>query len=320
LSNRSINEIWIIDHSTTTEQAATHSGGISDKGGDLLYRWGNPIAYQAGIENDQKIFRQHDAHWIANGLEGEGNILIFSNGLLGPEYSSIEEIISPIDANDGYPLTIGSAYGPTNSVWSYSTTPTSDFYSPRYGGSQRLPNGNTLICNSEQGEFFEVDQNNEIIWRYINPVIGDTLIAQDAPLRDGDGNWIYSNFVFRCYKYAEDYPGFDGKELISGNPLKVNNESNNISNFKLYDNYPNPFNPITNIEFSLDEGSFVTITIYDLVGNQIRTLANKFMEAGLNNITWDSRDENGNLISSGLYFYNLNIGLKKQTKKMVLVR
>ena len=79
LSNRGTSEIWIIDHSTTTEVAATHEGGNSEKGGDLLYRWGNPIAYRAGTENDQMLFGQHDAHWIASGLQGEGNILIFNN-------------------------------------------------------------------------------------------------------------------------------------------------------------------------------------------------------------------------------------------------
>ncbi len=67
--------------------------------------------------------------------------------------------------------------------------------------------------------------------------------------------------VFRCYKYAPDYPGFDGKTLISGNPLKTNNELIEVTSFKLLDNYPNPFNPTTNIVFSLTERMHVNITI-----------------------------------------------------------
>ena len=146
LSVRGNSELWVIDHSTSTAEAAGHSGGNSAKGGDLLYRWGNPITYDAGSEGDQMLFDQHDAQWIETGCPGAGNILIFNNGL-SRDYSSIDEIIPPVDAFGDYDLTVGSAYQPADLTWTYTADPPTSLYSEAISGTQRLPNGNTLICD-----------------------------------------------------------------------------------------------------------------------------------------------------------------------------
>ena len=319
VSNRSTHEIWVIDHSTTTDVAATHEGGNSGKGGDLLYRWGNPVGYGAGVEADRKLHGHHDAHWIAPGLPGEGNILIFSNGWPDRGFSSIEEIVPPVDGNGNYALTAGTAYDPSAQLWTYTTPTQTDFNSQRFGGSQRLPNGNTLICNADSGEFFELTPTEEIVWKYQNPVDGSTALNQgDQPV----GNLQ----VFRCYKYDPDYSAFAGKDLTPSEPIElyptisINDENVQITNIQLYDNYPNPFNPTTNIEFLLIERVHVNITIYDLVGNIVRSLVSKTMEPGINTIKWDSLDDSGILVSSGVYFYNLHAGHQNQTKKMILLR
>jgi hypothetical protein len=165
------NEVWVIDHSTTTEEAAGHSGGNSGKGGDLLYRWGNPEAYDAGTASDQKLFFQHDASWIKPGLPGEGHILVFDNGNNRPggEYSSVDEFAPPVDANGEYYLEPGSAYGPDDYTWSYTANPPNSFYSQVFGGAQRLKDGNTLICNGIPGKFFEVTPDKITVWQYTNP-------------------------------------------------------------------------------------------------------------------------------------------------------
>jgi hypothetical protein len=165
------NEIWVIDHSTTTEEAAGHTGGNSGKGGDLLYRWGNPEAYDAGTANDQKLFFQHDATWIRPGYPGEGHILVFNNGNNRPsgQYSTVDEFAPPVDSNGEYYLEPESAYGPEDYTWSYSATPPASFYSHVFGGAHRLKDGNTLICDGLAGRFFEVTPDTTTIWEWINP-------------------------------------------------------------------------------------------------------------------------------------------------------
>src|SRR5262249_39710100 len=81
LSVRTFSEFWMMAHSTPPAEAAVHPGGRGGRGGDLLYRWGNPQAYRAGSKEDQQLFAQHDAHWIRRGLPGAGHVLVFNNGL-----------------------------------------------------------------------------------------------------------------------------------------------------------------------------------------------------------------------------------------------
>jgi len=168
ISSRSLNEIYIIDHSTTTLEAKGHTGGNSGKGGDILYRWGNPKSYKAGTTSDQKLFGQHDATWIKPRYPGEGHILIFNNGL-GRGYSSIDEIAPPVNATGHYYLESGSAYGPKDLIWIYTANPPTSFYATYISGAERLPNGNTLICDGPKGHFFEVTPDYNIIWEYTNP-------------------------------------------------------------------------------------------------------------------------------------------------------
>lgn len=174
LSVHEFSEIWVIDHSTTTAEAASHKGGRSGKGGDLLYRWGNPRAYRAGTVKDQKLFSQHNAHWIAKGLPGEGHILVFNNGLrrTGGAYSSVDEIVPPADAKGQYAIAPGKAFGPETTHWSYVAPKRTDFFAALISGAERLPNGNTLICSGPNGTIFEVTRDSQTVWKYVNPVKG----------------------------------------------------------------------------------------------------------------------------------------------------
>jgi len=87
----------------------------------------------------------------------------------------------------------------------------------------------------------------------------------------------------------------------------------------LYENYPNPFNPTTTITYSLSENSRTKLVIYNTLGQEVRTLVNAPNTAGFHTVLWDGRNDNGQKISSGVYFYKLTAGTFIQTKRMMLV-
>lgn len=211
LSVRGCNEIWIIDHSTTTKEAASHSGGRHGKGGDLLYRWGNPAAYGRGAERDKQLVQQHDAEWIPEGYPGAGHLTIFNNGY-DRGWSSIEEIVLPTDADGRYILEAGKPYGPEKPVWHYEARNRTDFFSSEISGCHRLPNGNTLVCAGVAGHLFEITQAGEMVWQYVNPMVRSGILAQgELPGKDVRGHlW---NAVFKVRRYAPDYAGLAGREL-----------------------------------------------------------------------------------------------------------
>ncbi|MDC7219476.1 MAG: aryl-sulfate sulfotransferase [Spirochaetales bacterium] len=214
LSIRGTSEFWIIDHSTTTEEAKTDRGGI-------LYRWGNPAAYGRGDREDRRLYQQHDAQWIKEGNPGAGNILIFNNGIDRPgiKHSTIEEVVVPVGEDGSYPdLAQGEAYAPRDAVWTYAAEDRQEFYSPEISGAQRLPNGNTLICEGIPGHFFEVTPEGETVWSYGNPiVVNEVLKKGEVPTIDGRGH--PNNAVFKIHRYAPDYPGLAGKDLTPGEYL-----------------------------------------------------------------------------------------------------
>lgn len=210
LSVREFSEFWVIDHSTTIDEAESGEGGNSGKGGDLLYRWGNPQTYGAGDDSDRMLYFQHDAKWIPEGLPGEGNITLFNNGFgrPGTEVSSVLEIDTPVDEMGNYSMTPGEPYDPNTPEWSYDA-PVEDF-SPIISGAQRLANGNTLITYGGLGTFVEVTPEGEEVWKYVSPhtntgMLGPTdpipTIAFPAPLPAP----LHANLVFRATDYSPDY-------------------------------------------------------------------------------------------------------------------
>ncbi len=222
LSAKNFSEIWIIDHSTTTEEAASHRGGNHGMGGDLLYRWGNPWSYKSGAKEDKKLFDQHDVRWIPPGFPGAGNLTAFNNGT-GREYSSIIEINPPLDPSRGYILDDDGRFGPQELAWEYTAENEKDFYSHFISGASRLPNGNTIICEGSTGRVFEVTPDGKTEWEFVNPYGGELTregrpndVQQQARLlaeSRSERSVVDNNALFRATKFYPDYPGLAGKQL-----------------------------------------------------------------------------------------------------------
>lgn len=213
ISVRNSDEIWIIDHSTTTEEAAGHTGGQYGKGGDLLYRWGNASAYDRGPVSDQILFGQHGTNWIPEGLPDAGKIMIYNNGngRPGPDFSTVEVIAPPQDAEGGYPVPPTESFA-ADAVTTYGDEPNEEFYSAFLSNAHRLPNGNTLINAGSIGIIFEVTPEREKVWEYVIPLFGD------FPATQGEG--VSNNSNFRAYKYPPDYPGFSWVDLTAGEVIE----------------------------------------------------------------------------------------------------
>ncbi len=132
---------------------------------------------------------------------------------------------------------------------------------------------------------------------------------------------VESNTVYYYKMSAVDNSGNESgySSQATATTLNILND-NSTTEFALYQNVPNPFNPITEIEFSIPTDTDVNIVIYDLMGNEIKTLINDFKPVGQYKVNWDSRDNTGQPVSGGIYFYKLQAGDFIQTNKMLLLK
>lgn len=302
ISSRHLSEVFIIDHSTTTAQAASHSGGNYGKGGDFLWRWGNPQVYDQGTEADHKLGRQHDIKWITDGPH-EGKLSVFSNDGYGSDLTASSiHIIDPNDTNGIYSLDSGK-FLPEDYFWSYDGTVLGEIVmEPSRSGVQIMSNGNALINETGKGRLTEVDNLGNVVWVYEIPIGNNSNFAQfDEP--DGNGS-------FRAHRYPESYPGFDNVTFNNTGIIEdVNAISVNCVNSLSVDGvyfsnlqvYPNPTTGILN--FNLDN-SIDRIQVYDLAGKVLLSKTN-------------SESINIESLANGLYLVELTSGENLQTVKIV---
>jgi hypothetical protein len=273
LSVPTFDEIWIIDHTTTTAQAAGSFGGFSNMGGDLMYRWGNPRAYGRGDSTDQKLFFQHDAHWIDDFVDFShphyGKIGIFNNRV-GTDYSSVGALIPPWDMYGWLYEMNNQVFLPANLEFTLTHPDTTSLWSTGMSSVQWLPNGNSLIISGRSGYAFELTPDNEVVWEYKTP------LRNGIPVTQGDTLVINNNPTFRMKRYPADFAGFEGKDLsgkgwieLSPDTLFCEQITSSIApmNEKAFKVYPNPVSDMLTIEW--DGMVYAHIEIYNMAGHRL---------------------------------------------------
>lgn len=199
LSVRQFSEIWVIDHATTTEEARGPAG-------DLLFRYGNPEAYDRGDDSTQTLYTQHDAKWQRN-ADGSISFLVLNNGQKHErEYTSVDEI-HPVMDGRRYVIDDQGRFAATSTrLYPRSEQPSGSerFFAFNTSGAQRLENGNVLITDGPHGRIFEVDPDGEVVWDFVNPFFDE---IPDEPSLSGSGYVIDPWRLFRAERYPPDHPG-----------------------------------------------------------------------------------------------------------------
>lgn len=263
-------EIWVIDHSTTTQQAASHLGGKSNHGGDLIYRVGNLAAYDRGTEDDQILFFQHDAHWVDDFVPEtfpfKDQIAVYNNRV-GADYSTAEVFAAPWNMYIIDYERFDNTWPPYEFTNTITHPDSSKLYSTGLSSIQLLANGNRLLTAGRTGYTVELSPDNDIVWEYITPLKKGVVLPQgDTSLVTND------NLTFRSYKYPTDYVAFDNRDLSIKGYLESSPDTTYCSRLvptitlpsMSATIYPNPASDM--VQVTWDTGGMIDIAIYDSVG------------------------------------------------------
>jgi hypothetical protein len=297
-------EIYIIDHSTTTAQAKTNTGGLSKKGGDLMYRWGNEINYIKDSPKPQQLFFQHDARWILNVAANHpeyGKISVFNNRFAADQ-SLPSILVSPWDMYTWTYTDLNKKYGPVAAEKTFITNKAKQ-QSNITSSLQLLPNNNFLICAGARGYHYEINAKNEVVWEYVLPYKATGPVAQGTNLA------LQDNTIFNTWKYAKNYSAFVGRDLSPKGFIELNPNKDYCSKITSTDEkeveiikiFPNPAKRFIQIETQeADEISF-----FDIAGKLV--LKDKLMK-GFNYLPID--------LSTGVYIAEFKN--QKERRKVIV--
>lgn len=286
---RNFNEVWIIDHSTTSVEATLATGGVTNKGGNLLHRWGNPAAYDMGDSLSRKLFFPHNVKWINNTSSPyHGEILVYNN-VIEPSFSLGAMYNTPQDINGEYLIENG-IFLPNELTREISHPDTTKNTSGQGSNVELLENGNFFMQAATQGRGFELSPDNEVVWEYIIPMAFGEVVPQGTTLATSN------NFNFSMIKYASTFSGFEGKELLPLDYLELNPNTefcmltsvNEVDDFYDLNVISNPVIDYLKVQSSSSQD----VSIFNLQGHKI---SQHQIEKGENQISIAHLD-------SGLYF------------------
>ncbi len=271
-------EIWIIDHTTTTDEAASSEGGFSGKGGDLMYRWGNPQIYNQGDSSDQTLFFQHDANFIDDFIPGFdpnfGKLAVFNNQI-GSDFSA-GTILDPLFNMYNWEFAFdGNRFGPETSEQTITHPEPQRLFSTGLSSIQYLPNSNYLITSGRFGYTFEITPDDEIVWEYITPQKGMAAVEQgDTTLS------VNNNLTFRVKRYPNNFAAFENRDLSTKGWIELNPDTTFCDKLVFTEElleydleiYPNPADAMITLKW--DAGKFVNLDVVNPLGQVIERYAN----------------------------------------------
>jgi len=272
ISARHLSEIYIIDHSTTTIEAGSHSGGDSNKGGDFLWRWGNTQVYKQGTSANQKLFLQHDCKWVESGYIDSGKITVFNNLGDGSETFSSIHIITP-EINLGNYTSTNGTFNPQSFEWSWNGTVLGTTVNEgKQSGIQSLPNGNLLLCETSLGRISELSKTGTLLWSYKNPT-GPIVNSNLTIYNQYSSIPANLNGMFRAEKYPSNYLGLLNQSLTSLGIIENVNTLSNTCNTLNVENFNTDkiiiLSPINNkVQFNREIKQYA-ISIFDINGRII---------------------------------------------------
>jgi len=244
-----------------------------------------------------------------------------------------DEFSKYVYENDNGDLTIignTRSYGSgENDLWLVKTTSNGDsLWSQTYGGiGNESPS--TIIDFGDNG-YLIVGHTNSYgnddydIWLIQTDSNGDSLWSQTF---GGEGN-EYAYYAEKTNDNGCIIVGTYGFNtdttdiwLLKISPIVLNTQQLEFPRkYLLNQNYPNPFNPVTTLRYDLPENGHVNITIYDMMGRQVKTLVNQAQDTGYRSVIWDATNDYGKPVSAGIYLYQIQAGEYISTKKMVLLK